>query len=434
MDIYLYVGDLNFNRISYPLFYLPLHMTLKKSAFQIHIDPHLYINKKAIDYLAQETARAENRTPRALVEDRILYLTPSQSLAKVMQGLADKWISDLSLRPAIDFINPTEQMAKSSQIAMTNRLHFAAFDKSDESLLNDYEALLGMLDSDDPLAADFRNIVERFLSADPISVTNLIDKEWDEYPIEDRLVYKSPIPLNEEQRRVQMAIRQNDCRFVVVQGPPGTGKSHTITAIAFDVILKNQNVLILSDKKEALDVVEDKIKQTLNNVRLDTTFQNPILRLGKSSNTYHKIVSTQAIDKIKTHYRVAKAKQKELNESIQSEQTQLKNHIKQTSATYQQINIQRIFQLIQSEKQIGPDAVHIVPLLLDIDTNKILSCVRELIYLLSADGQKVFQILQAATDKQSLNKLDELLQTMLLLIDRLGSLATETIRWPANSS
>jgi very-short-patch-repair endonuclease len=417
MDIYLYVGDLNFNRISYPLFYLPLHLTQKESTFQIHIDPHLYINKKAIDYLAQETARAENRTPRTLVEDRILYLTPNQSLAKVMQGLADKWISDLSLRPAIDFINPKEQIAKSSQIAMTNRLHFAAFDKSDESLLNDYEALLGMLDSDDPLATDFRNIVERFLSTDPSSVTNLIDKEWDEYPIEDRLVYKSPIPLNEEQRRVQMAIRQNDCRFVVVQGPPGTGKSHTITAIAFDVILNNQNVLILSDKKEALDVVEDKIKQTLNNVRLDTTFQNPILRLGKSSNTYHKIVSTQAIDKIKTHYRVAKAKQKELNESIQSEQTQLKNHIKQTSATYQQINIQRIFQLIQSEKQIGPDAVHIVPLLLDIDTNKILSCIRELIDLLSTDGQKAFQILQASTDQPSLNKLDELLQTMLLLID-----------------
>lgn len=417
MDIYLYVGDLNFNRISYPLFYLPLHLTQKESTFQIHIDPHLYINKKAIDYLAQETARAENRTPRTLVEDRILYLTPSQSMAKVMQGLADKWISDLSLRPAIDFIHPKEQIAKSSQIAMTNRLYFSAFDKSDESLLNDYEALLGMLDSDDPLATDFRDIVERFLSTDPISVTNQIDKEWDEYPIEDRLVYKSPIPLNEEQRRVQMAIRQNDCRFVVVQGPPGTGKSHTITAIAFDVILNNQNVLILSDKKEALDVVEDKIKQTLNNVRLDTTFQNPILRLGKSSNTYHKIVSTQAIDKIKTHYRVAKAKHKELNESIQSEQTQLKNHIKQTSATYQQINIQRIFQLIQSEKQIGPDAVHIVPLLLDIDTNKILSCVRELIDLLSADGQKVFQILQAATDQPSLNKLDELLQTMLLLID-----------------
>ena len=417
MDIYLYVGDLNFNRISYPLFYLPLHLTPKESVFQIHIDPHLYINKKAVDFLSQEIARSENRTPRTLVEDRILYIAPDQSLAKVMQGLADKWTSDLSLRPSIDFINAVVQMAKSSQIAMTNRLHFAAFDKSDESLLNDYEALLGMLDSDNPLAADFRNIVERFLSKDPISVTNLIDQEWDEYPIEDRLVYNSPIPLNEEQRRVQMALRQNNCRFVVVQGPPGTGKSHTITAIAFDVILNNQNVLILSDKKEALDVVEDKIKQTLNTVRLDNTFQNPILRLGKSSNTYHKIVSNQAIDKIKTHYRVAKAKQKELNESIQSEQKQLKNYIKQTSATYEQIDIQSIFQLVQSEKKIGADAAHIVPLLLDTDTNKILRFVRELIDLLSADDQKAFQILQAATGQPSLNNLDELLQTMLLLID-----------------
>jgi hypothetical protein len=90
--------------------------------------------------LAQEIARAENRTPRTLVEDRILFLTPGQSLAKVMQGLADKWISDLSLRPSIDFINPKEQIAKSSQIAMTNRLHFAAFDKIE--MLANYSSLL----------------------------------------------------------------------------------------------------------------------------------------------------------------------------------------------------------------------------------------------------------------------------------------------------
>jgi len=39
-------------------------------------------------------------------------------------------------------------------------------------------------------------------------------------------------------------------------------------------------VLVLSDKKEALDVVEDKITNTLNKIRFDQEdFQNPILRL-----------------------------------------------------------------------------------------------------------------------------------------------------------
>jgi hypothetical protein len=43
--------------------------------------------------------------------------------------------------------------------------------------------------------------------------------------------------------------------------------------------LKDKSVLVLSDKKEALDVVEEKITDTMNKVRIYDDFQNPILRL-----------------------------------------------------------------------------------------------------------------------------------------------------------
>ncbi|NIQ15120.1 MAG: hypothetical protein GTO02_12230, partial [Candidatus Dadabacteria bacterium] len=165
---------------------------------------------------------------------------------------------------------------------MTNQIHFAAFDKSDESLLNDYESLLTMLESNDPLINDFKNLVDSFLYKNPESIENDIDEEWTNTNIEDRLVYHSPIPLNEEQQKIQSAIKNPNSRFIVCSGPPGTGKSHTITAIAFDAILKNKNILILSDKKEALDVVEDKITDCINNVRHEEDFQNPILRIGKA--------------------------------------------------------------------------------------------------------------------------------------------------------
>ena len=36
---------------------------------------------------------------------------------------------------------------------------------------------------------------------------------------------------------------------------------------------------MLSDKKEALDVVEDKLSEVLNKTRTGDNFQNPILRL-----------------------------------------------------------------------------------------------------------------------------------------------------------
>ena len=43
---------------------------------------------------------------------------------------------------------------------------------------------------------------------------------------------------------------------------------------------EDQSVLVLSDKKEALDVVEDKITDTMNKVRHDKNFKTQF-RLGK---------------------------------------------------------------------------------------------------------------------------------------------------------
>jgi superfamily II DNA or RNA helicase len=76
-----------------------------------------------------------------------------------------------------------------------------------------------------------------------------------------RLVFDSPLPLVEEQRKILSAIGHSQSRFIAVEGPPGTGKSHTITAIAFHTILSGKSLLVLSDKKEALDVVEAKLDQ-----------------------------------------------------------------------------------------------------------------------------------------------------------------------------
>ena len=139
-----------------------------------------------------------------------------------------------------------------------------------------------------------------------------------------------------------MALNKSDCKYISVEGPPGTGKRHTITAIACDAVLKNQSILILSDKKEALDVVEDKITQTLNKVRLDKEFQNPILRLGKAGNTYTKILSTTSMDRIKDHYRAVRSDYKKLEEDINKSVEAAKKNIESTVDAYEEINLSKI--------------------------------------------------------------------------------------------
>lgn len=51
----------------------------------------------------------------------------------------------------------------------------------------------------------------------------------------------------------------NTINKLVVQGPPGTGKSQTITSVIADFVNKGKNVLMVSQKKAALDVIYSRL-------------------------------------------------------------------------------------------------------------------------------------------------------------------------------
>ncbi len=59
--------------------------------------------------------------------------------------------------------------------------------------------------------------------------------------------------LNSAQENVLTAISKED--EIVVQGPPGTGKSQVITGLISAAVIKGKTVLMVSEKKTALDVV-----------------------------------------------------------------------------------------------------------------------------------------------------------------------------------
>ena len=77
---------------------------------------------------------------------------------------------------------------------------------------------------------------------------------------ETRLSYINPI--NHSQEKVIDLLNQE--RRLVIWGPPGTGKSQTITSLIAASVLKGQNVLVVSEKKVALDVIYSRLKQAAN--------------------------------------------------------------------------------------------------------------------------------------------------------------------------
>ena len=53
--------------------------------------------------------------------------------------------------------------------------------------------------------------------------------------------------------------RVDECGNMVIYGPPGTGKSQTIVNIISDAMSKKKKVLVISQKKAALDVVYNRL-------------------------------------------------------------------------------------------------------------------------------------------------------------------------------
>jgi hypothetical protein len=149
------------------------------------------------------------------------------------------------------------------------------------------------------------------------------DKAWEDMPMPQRLVFDSPLPLVEEQRKILSALKHQGSRFIAVEGPPGTGKSHTISAVAFDLILSGNSLLVLSDKKEALDVVEDKLNQALAKVRPSEDFPNPILRLGKDASNYSKLLKKSAVERLQVNQRVVRRERPKREKALENERKAL---------------------------------------------------------------------------------------------------------------
>ena len=296
------------------------------------------------------------------IDDRIIYLKPGDPPAAEVNRILGRLHSlfDLDHVPKLD---PTLSIdvAKSSRVRLGTALYFGVFDRSDEALLNDYEALLKDLVSNQPaVGALFENIIQGLLLDNPLNVSAQIERFWDDLDVPARLVTETPIPLNEEQRKILAALENPSVRYVLVQGPPGTGKSHTITAIAFECILKGRTVLVLSDKNEALDVVEDKLTAAINRARPNESFQNPILRLGRVGANFGKLMSAGAITTIQTQYQAARARRDEIDASIGQVKDRIVQSISAKIEQLSEIKLSEIDTIQKLEEQLNQRAPEVV--------------------------------------------------------------------------
>ena len=80
LQLYLYICDLRFGNSLYPVAYVPVAVKQAEQSaeFRLELDSNLYVNKRAIDYVAQELEIPVAHRTLYAVDDRIVYLKPGE--------------------------------------------------------------------------------------------------------------------------------------------------------------------------------------------------------------------------------------------------------------------------------------------------------------------------------------------------------------------
>ncbi len=370
-QLYLYLGALHFRSAQYPVFFVPVDARKLDHGrgYELMLSNQLFANRASLEFVLQELAAAKPREWVNPLHERILYLAPEQSVLEVARGLFDAVAASLGLAGQARLAS-REPDATAVDVTLSPALHLCAFERGEESLVNDYEAIIGLARQGGSAVVElFEKLVGGVLTSNPPSIARQVDGAWDGLPLVDRLVCDSPIPLNEEQRKILLAARHPEGPIVVVEGPPGTGKSHTITAIAADCAFNQKSCLILSDKAEALQVVHDKLSEAMSRVRHVDDFPNPLLRLGRQDANFRRLVGNQTVSQVTAYAKASARNLSDLVAERDGSAGSLKGAIQSTLDTVGSVPVAEVAALHRLEARLRtrlPEALEAIHAL-DID-------------------------------------------------------------------
>ncbi len=118
--------------------------------------------------------------------------------------------------------------------------------------------------------------------------------------------------LNASQEKALMMVKKG--QNLVIEGPPGTGKSQTITNIIASALDQKKNVLMVSEKKAAIDVVYSRLGN-LNRYALILDNMNDKVRFYDQ--LQHLFSNSEVAENVDNEFRI--------NQTIQAQYDQLEN-------------------------------------------------------------------------------------------------------------
>lgn len=118
------------------------------------------------------------------------------------------------------------------------------------------------------------------------AINTIFQSNLDKVVYDNDNIYELKNLLNLPQK---LAVVNSLTQNTLIYGPPGTGKSEVVTAIIANALLKNKNILVVSEKKAALDVIEKRLGALSSFVMTAFNNKNNDLFYNRILEIYHKL-------------------------------------------------------------------------------------------------------------------------------------------------
>lgn len=212
----------------------------KKGEFSL---PENY--EETFDNLMEEIAQAES-------EDMdYLFFTKINSWIKNLIPIDD--LKNQSSTVKLDDINQDDIQALGKQpFHLINYKIIGNFPQADNEIFKDYTELMKRSTLDAQIVNELLEIKSPSISQFESDTANSSD---DSKNIQLNLV----VPSDSSQDDVIIQSKKNN--ILVVSGPPGTGKSQVIVNLISDALTNGQKVLVVCQKRAALEVVHDRLSE-----------------------------------------------------------------------------------------------------------------------------------------------------------------------------
>ena len=240
-----------------PLFIWKLNIIRSKADTNEYIiskdeDSIVEVNKVLLTHLKNDEKLDFSEISKMDINDELLSIDGIKKIISILDTKLDMGnidITDENGKVVIDKFPPSEDLEK---IAL------------DSSFIQK-SALLGLFKrQNEGVIEDFNNLKMNFENF-KFSVDKL-----DKFQI---VGTNSSITTDPSQQNVIESL--TDTQYKIIQGPPGTGKSQTLTAIITNCLENGANMLVVCEKRTALEVIASKLKE-LGLEDLVAVFDDPV--------------------------------------------------------------------------------------------------------------------------------------------------------------